>query len=156
MKKFKWCVNRFFNAFGKTGVFLTVLVCLINILSQGQGSQETMLSFYTLVFNTMATLMVALIPGVILELIFFNCGPYESSLKIRRVAFTILWGVTAAVVFSISGILEFDSGMKFALYFIEMIVASFILGMTSFLVHDAKQKKKIAKINEKLNEFDGK
>ena len=22
MEKFKWCVNRFFNAFGKTGVFL--------------------------------------------------------------------------------------------------------------------------------------
>ena len=154
MEKFKWCVNRFFNAFGKAAVIVTVIVTLNSITIQDQGSEELMLGFYSLMFNTLAITMIALIPGTILEMIFLNNGPYESSLWFRRMAFTVLYGICFASVVAIFGIVEFNSGVKLALYFIEMIAISFTLGMTSFLIRDAKQKKKIENINEKLNEFD--
>lgn len=154
MEKFKWCVNRFLSTFGKVAVIITVLVSFVTILSQDQIPQELLVRFLKIMFDTLAIMMITLIPATFFELILLKSGPYESSLWLRRMAFLVLYGITFASVVAIFGIVDFDSGMKLALYFLEMILLYFVLGTINFLIRGSRQKKKIEQINEKLNEFD--
>ncbi|MBR6578892.1 MAG: hypothetical protein IKK74_08110 [Clostridia bacterium] len=153
MEKFKWCANRFFSTFGKVSALITIFVSFVTILSQDQIPQELLIDFLKLMFDTLAIMLVTLIPATFFELILLKSGPYESSLWIRRMAFMVLYGITFASVVAIFGLVEFDSGVKLALYFLEMILLFFVLGMTNFLIRDARQKKNIEQINEKLNEL---
>ena len=143
MDKLKLFARKYFYSVGTMSVFITVIFTVFDLASPSST------------LNVLLMMMAAYIPITLFNLMLFENGPYELSLSTRQYIYNALVGINLGAMMIVFGVKKVDTVWQGALYILCMIIYFVIVFAVAVFIFKAVQKKKIKKINEKLNEFDG-
>lgn len=142
MEKIKLFCAKYLRNVGELSVFIIVTFSVFDL-----ASPSTTLEILKM-------LMVASVPSTAFNLLLFENGPYELPLGVRTFINSVLQGVNFAVMLIIFGFEKSSTGWEIALNSIKLILYYVIAFAVAYFILKMIHKRKIKKINEKLNEFD--
>ena len=140
----KLFARKYFYSVGIVSVFITVVFSVFDLASPSST------------LNILLMMMAAYIPNTLFNLMLFENGPYELSLSTREYIYMALCGIDLGAMMILFNVKKVDTAWQGAFHILCMIIYFVIAFAVAVFIFKMIQKKKIAKINEKLNEFDGK
>lgn len=141
MDKIRLFAEKYFRLFGGISLFIVVTFSIFDLASPATT------------LHILRMMMLAYVPITVFNLILFEYGPYELSFRVRWNIYSVLQGVTFAVMLIIFGFKKSSTGWEIALHFICVILYFVIAFAVGYFILKAIHKRKIKKINEKLNEL---
>ena len=138
----KLFARKYFYSVGIMSVFITVVFSVFDLASPSST------------LNILLMMMAAYIPNTLFNLMLFENGPYDLSLSTREYIYTALCGIDLGAMMLLFNVKKVDTVQQGALYILCMIIYFVIAFAVAVFIFKTVQKKKIEKINKKLNELD--
>lgn len=141
MDKIRLFAEKYLRLFGGISLFIVVTFSIFDLASPATT------------LHILRMMMVAYVPTTVFNLLLFENGPYELSVRIRWNIYSVLQGVNFAVMLIIFGFEKSSTGWEIVLHSICVILCYVIVFAVAYFILKMIHKRKIMKINEKLNEF---
>ena len=141
MDKIKLFTAKYFRLVGVISLFIVVTFSIFDL-----ASPSTTL-------HILRMMMVANVPPAVFSLLLFENGPYELSYRTRWNLYSVLQGVNFAVMLIFFGFEKSSTGWEIVLHSIWVVLSYVIAFAVGYFILKAIHKRKIKKINEKLNEL---
>ena len=141
MDKIRKFAEKYFRLVGGISLFIVVTFSIFDL-----ASPSTTL-------HILSMMMVANVPTAVFSLLLFENGPYELSFRVRWNLYSVLQGLNFAVMLIFFGFEKSSTGWEIALHSIYVVLSYVIIFAVAYFILKVIHKRKIQKINEKLNEL---
>lgn len=141
MDKIRKFAEKYFRLVGGISLFIVVTFSIFDL-----ASPSTTL-------HILRMMMVANVPTAVFSLLLFENGPYELSFRVRWNLYSVLQGLNFAVMLIFFGFENSSTGWEIALHSIYVVLSYVIIFAVAYFILKVIHKRKIQKINEKLNEL---
>ena len=141
MDKIRLFAEKYFRLFGGISLFIVVTFSIFDLASPATT------------LHILRMMMVAYVPITVFNLILFEYGPYELSFRVRWNIYSVLQGLNYAVMLIFFGFEKSSTGWEIVLHSICVVLSFVIVFAVAYFILKVIHKRKIKKINEKLNEL---